>query len=105
MLFFFFSSNKEEHHVECKDEIEKENETDLTLKIINPRSGIVMVKVAQTDNGCKIKEKVLRKLESSHLQSAEEIQFYKLIRSCTKKQFKDTDSLVGNNVRNNGKNC
>lgn len=65
---------------------------------------MVNLQVSYFDSGHQIKEKALKKLESIHQHSSatfsDDIQFYKLIRSCKRRPFSDFDTVLGSNVIN-----
>lgn len=81
-----------------------ESSTDLLqLRIVTSRLGVVSLQVSYFDSGLQIKEKAIKKLEASHSPSSsfsDDIHCYKLVRSSTKRPFRDYDSILGNNVRN-----
>jgi hypothetical protein len=65
---------------------------------------MVNLQVSYFDSGHQVKEKALKKLESVHQHSSaafsDDIQFYKLVRSSTKRPFSDFDTVLGSNVTN-----
>lgn len=76
----------------------------LRLRIVTARLGILQVQISYFDSGLQLKEKVIKKLEAFHSPSSsfsDDAQCYKLVRTSTKKPFKDYDSILGNNVKNN----
>lgn len=54
------------------------------------------------DSGLQLKEKIIKKLEASNSPSSsfsDDINCYKLVRSSTKRPFRDYDSILGSNVK------
>lgn len=89
---------------DTKENVSLESSTDLLqLRIVTSRWGIVCLPVSYFDSGLQIKEKAIKKLEASHspsLSLSDDTQCYKLVRSCTKRPFRDFDSILGSNVKN-----
>lgn len=84
------------------DSVEPSNDL-LQLRIVASRLGVVNLQVSFFDSGLQIKEKVIKKLESSQSPSrsfSDDVNNYKLVRSSTKKPFRDFDSILGTNVKN-----
>lgn len=66
--------------------------------------GTVNIQISQFDSGLQIIEKVIKKLEASYSPSSsfsDDIHCYKLVRSSTKRPFRDYDSLIDYRVKNN----
>lgn len=76
----------------------------LYLRIIAPRfNSIFNLQVSYFDSGLQVKEKLLKKLESTQSPSRSfpsDFSLFRLVRSCTKQHFKDFDSILNSNVRN-----
>lgn len=88
------------HH----DELSAASSDVLQLKIITSRMGIVNIQISQHDKGLQIIEKVIKKLEASYSPSSsfsDDINCYKLVRSSTKKPFRDHDTLCEQRVMGN----
>ena len=104
LVIYVFSKPQEESQDDTKDNDTIEPSIDLIhLRIITSRLGIVNLNVSYFDSGLQLKEKVVKKLEASLSPSSsfsDDIHNYKLIRSRTKKPFRDYDSILGLNVTN-----
>ena len=81
-----------------------ESSTDLLhLRIVTSHFGCFNLKVSFFDSGLQVKERAIKKLEASSSPSSsfsDETNCYKLIRSSTKRPFRDYDSILGSNVMN-----
>jgi hypothetical protein len=91
-LFFFRKSQDDDEDCE-----EISNDL-LYLKVIMPQR-IIQIQVSSSDNGSSIKEKALRKYDSSPSIS-NDVHLYRLVRSSTKEIFKESDTVVMQNVQN-----
>jgi hypothetical protein len=103
LVIYGFRKPQEESQDDSKENEAIEASTDLIhLRIITSRLGIVNLTVSYFDSGLQLKEKVIKKLEASLSPSSsfsDDIHNYKLVRSSTKKPFRDYDSILGSNVR------
>ncbi|KAG5682429.1 hypothetical protein PVAND_011782 [Polypedilum vanderplanki] len=93
---------------EIQDDIDIESTTSselLNLKIIIPKLCIVLnLQVSYFDSCLQIKEKLLKKLESTQSPSrsiSNDIHSFRLVRSYTKEPFQNFDSILSSNVKNN----
>lgn len=98
-----FRKPQEESQDDSKDDAIEASTDLLHLRILTSRLGIVNLTVSYFDSGLQLKEKAIKKLEASLSPSSsfsDDIHNYKLVRSSTKKQFRDFDSILGSGVKN-----
>lgn len=104
MVIYVFRKQSSDTQDDTKDDDTIEPSTDLLqLRIVASRLGVVNLQVSYFDSGLQLKEKVIKKLEASHSPSmtfSDDIHNYKLVRSSTKKPFRNYDSILGSNVKN-----
>lgn len=93
-------------HCEQQDDTKEKDlsdpSTDLQLRIVSTRLGIVNLNASYFDSGLQLKEKAMKRLESSHSPSVtftDDINCFKLVRSRTKLQFRDFETVLSCNVR------
>lgn len=106
MIYDFFSCRKPQSETrdDALDSGSIDSSTDLLfLRIVTSRLGIISLHVSYFDSGLQIKEKAIKKLEASYSPSSsfsDDTHCYKLVRSSTKRPFRDFDTILGSNVRN-----
>lgn len=115
MTFFLLSPKTPLSRTKPQSEYQDDNGEEETstefihLRIVAPRLGVVLkLQISHFDTGLQVKEKALKKLESMHSPSRSsssttsfnyDINVHRLIRSSTKKAFRDLDSILNCHVR------
>lgn len=103
-LLYDFRKPQSDPQDDTKQSSSIDSPTDLVHLQVITRLGIVQVHCSYFDSGLQLKEKVIKKLEASHspsLSLCDDIHNYKLVRSSTKRPFRDYDSILGSNVKGN----
>lgn len=104
MVIYAFRKPQGEAQDDTKESDSIESSTDLLqLRIVTSRLGIVNLQASYFDSGVQLKERVIKKLEASNSPSSsfsDDTHCYKLVRSSTKRPFRDYDSILGSNVKN-----
>lgn len=104
LVIYAFRKPQDDSQDDTKENDATETSTDLLhLRILTSRLGIVNLTVSFFDSGLQLKEKAIKKLEASLSPSSsfsDDIHNYKLVRSSTKRPFRDYDSILGSNVKN-----
>lgn len=89
----------QKHH----NELSPSTSDQLHLKVVTSRMGIVNIQISPHDTGLQIIERVIKKLEASYSPSSsfsDDTSFYKLVRSSTKRPFREHDKLNDCRVNN-----
>lgn len=103
-MIYDFRKSQSEPQDDTKEDDSFESSSDfLHLRIVTSRLEVVNLQVSYFDSGLQLKEKILKKLEASNSpssSSSDDTNCYKLIRSSTKRPFRDFDSILSSNVKN-----
>lgn len=104
-IVFYFRKSRNESQDDTKSNNESTSNELMYLRIIVPRLGkVFVIHVSYFDSGLQVKEKALKKLESTQLSPSRsfpnDIHSFRLVRSSTNQPFKDFDSILTSNVHN-----